>query len=97
MSFACARKRLNEARAAVKKAAAPPPQKKAGDELQELARTFEWTVERVASLMRDLDAAHQRGLEAEKEKSDRLRIERRAVDHLPQNPSKNGEPQGFLA
>src|SRR5438552_2226199 len=81
MGFACARKRLREARAAVKKTAATPRQQKekAGDELQELARTFEWTVERVSSLMRDLDAAHQRTLEAEKEKREFYREVIRAV------------------
>jgi anti-sigma regulatory factor (Ser/Thr protein kinase) len=61
------------------KPAAAAPQPKAGDELQELARTFEWTVERVSTLMRDLDAAHRRALEAEKEKREFYREVIRAV------------------
>jgi anti-sigma regulatory factor (Ser/Thr protein kinase) len=50
-----------------------------GDELRELAETFRRTVERLQSLVSDLEAAHQKTLEAELEKKRFYREVIRAV------------------
>jgi anti-sigma regulatory factor (Ser/Thr protein kinase) len=80
MSFACARKRMAQAVAARKsREVTPEPQEKGGDELQELAQTFQWTVERVSGLMGELEEAHRRALEGEREKQQFYREVIRAV------------------
>lgn len=87
MAFACARRLLSLMRVGPlsRTAQAAQPQSRerqpepAGDELQELANTFRWTVARVSSLMRELETAHQKALDAEIEKKRFYRQVVRAV------------------
>jgi anti-sigma regulatory factor (Ser/Thr protein kinase) len=60
-------------------ARAVPPAEGRGDELQELAETFRWTVRRLSSLVRELEEAHRRELQVEQEKKRFYRDVIRAV------------------
>lgn len=80
MSIACARKDAEQIGGASREARARPEgERGSGDELQELAHTFRWTVDRVASLVREVEEAHQRVLQAEKERKEFYREVIRAV------------------
>lgn len=56
-----------------------PRPEASGDELQELAETFRQTVERLSSLVRELETAHAKALQAEVEKKQFYRDVIRAV------------------
>jgi anti-sigma regulatory factor (Ser/Thr protein kinase) len=79
MDAARARKRLVDAAERVRLRPEKGPAPRGGDELQELAETFRRTVDRLSSLVRDLESAHAQALEAEVEKKQFYRDVLRAV------------------
>lgn len=70
MALSCARRRwsLPQFLTRVLASKAPTPVHGSGDELQELAETFQQTVTRLSTLVHQLETAHQRALQVEAEK-----------------------------